>query len=537
MKQSAWKKYGIYLLAASGIITALPLIFPVIGFLQWISIIPVACVIIAMAADREIKLFRIYLAGLVFFESYFLVVFHWFISMYPLEFTGISKGAAIFVVALAWIGVSLLEACVYSLAVLAFAALSRMNFMKGIKAVLLMPFAAASLWTVFEWIQTLDWWGVPWGRLCLGQVNYNAFFASASLLGSYFVTFCIVAVNFFAACAVMTGTKKQTLCAVCALCVFLLNLSLGMVTVLSYEDSDKSIRVAAIQGNNPNSNIWDDNTIYDVLDVHERLTRDAARNGADIVVWSETAFPFNFFKFDILPERISSLAKETGVTILVSAFTESEQSDILYVSIIEAKPDGSFGEVTYHKQRLVPFGEFVPMRELIVKLIPPLGELKTLEEGIAAGIDSTVIYTDQAAVGAAICYDSIFEEILRASVNNGAEILIVSTNDSWFGTSSALGMHNSQAVLRSVELGRYIVRSANTGISSIISPRGEVIQRLPAAVEGYVIDDVALNTQKTVYTVVGNVFVYACMAFCLVLAIVGGVDLMRASKPSDNKKL
>lgn len=529
MKRSVFEKYGMMIPAVSGAITALPLIFSAMGFLQWISIIPAACYFIYVAADRSVKLSRAYLSGLVFFESYFLVVFHWFVSMYPLEFTGISKGAAIFVVALAWIGVSLLQACIYALAALAFVALARMEIMQRANS-LIMPFAAAALWTVFEWIQTLDWWGVPWGRLCLGQVNYSVLLASASVLGSYFVTFIIVAVNFFAAYAIMTATKKQYLCAICALCVFLSNFALGIGVTLTYEDSDTTVRVAAIQGNNPNTNIWGDNTIYEVLEVHERLTREAAENGAEIVVWSETAFPFNFFKSDILPDRISRLAKETGVTILVSAFTESDQEDILYVSLIEAKPDGSFGQDVYYKQRLVPFGEFVPMRELVVKLIPPLGELKTLEEGIVAGGASTVLNTDKAAIGAAICYDSIFEEILRASVNNGAELLIVTTNDSWFGTSAALSMHNSQAILRSVELGRYIVRSANTGISSIISPRGEIMQSLASATEGYVIDDVALNTHKTVYSVIGNAFVYVCIAFCSALVIADNIARLRKIK-------
>ena len=144
-----------------------------------------------------------------------------------------------------------------------------------------------------------------------------------------------------------------------------------------------------------------------------------------------------------------------------------------------------------------------------------------------------MLYTDKAAIGAAICYDSIFEEVVRTSVNNGAELLVVSTNDSWFGTSAALGMHNSQAILRSVETGRYVVRSANTGISSIISPRGEMLQELPAGVEGYVVDDVALNTQKTAYMTVGNAVVYAAFALCLALAVYDGTRyIIRARKNS-----
>lgn len=537
MKEPIYKKYGALLLCISGIISALPLIFSEIGFIQWVSIAPAAYVLTELARDREVKLSRIYLAALLFFESYFLVIFHWFLAMYPLEFTGISKGAAVFVVALAWIGVSLIQALVYALAFFAFGALVRLRNNEKISAAFLMPLAAAALFTVFEWIQTLDWWGVPWGRLCLGQVNAIAFFGSASVLGSYFVSFCIVAVNFFLAFCLTVKDKKQTLCAVCALCVFLLNLSLGIAADMTYRDGDKTVRVAAVQGNNPNSNVWNEESLPRVLEVHERLTCEAAKEGAEIIVWSETAFPLRFFKTNELYTRVSKLAVETGATILVSAFTESQEEDVLYVSIIEAKPDGSFGEVIYSKQRLVPFGEFVPMRELVVKLIPPLAQLKTLEDGIVAGDESCVLYTDHAAIGAAICYDSIFEEVLRSSVNNGAELLVVSTNDSWFGTSAALKMHNSQAVLRSVETGRYVVRSANTGISSISSPRGEIMQKLDPAIEGYIVSDVAINSHTTPYMTIGNLFVYICIDFCLILGIFDGARFIKVSKTKPIREL
>lgn len=524
MNKPVFEKYGALMLCISGIFTALPLVFPVIGFIQWISIVPAAYVFIAMANESKIKLSRIYLAGLLFFESYFLVVFHWFLAMYPLEFTGISKAAAVFVVLLAWIGVSTLQAAVYALSILAFGALARLQPEGRIGTLFLMPLSAASLFAAFEWIQTLDWWGVPWGRVCLGQINAPAVLGSASMLGSYFVTFCIVAVNFYLAFCVFEKGKRQMLGAVLALCVFFLNLSLGITSQLTYKDGDSTVRVAAVQGNNPNSNEWGEDSLERMLEVHERQTRDAVRKGAQIVVWSETAFPMRFFDKEELHTRVSALASETGATILVSAFTEGEKEGTIRVSLIEARPDGSFGETIYHKQRLVPFGEFLPFKD-IIKYIPPLADLKTLDDNIEAGRESSVIYTSEAAIGSAICYDSIFEELLRDSVKNGAELLVVSTNDSWFGTSAALDMHNAQAILRAIETGRYVIRSANTGISSIISPRGEIIDSIPRAVEGNVIGDVAINNEKTPYVHIGNLWVYACMAFCLFMSITGGARI------------
>jgi len=520
MKQPIFRKYKILLLIISGVVSALPLVIDELGFVQWLSIVPMALVLVDISKDGESKLRRIYLLGLLFFESYFLVVFHWFLSMYPLEFTGISKPAAIVVVAVAWIGLSMLESVVYALVFVAFALISRSKLMqREIVWSFIVPTVAAALWTVFEWIQTLFWWGVPWGRLCLGQTNAPLLLGSASVFGSYFVTFIIVLVNFLFACAILSKGMREKIYVACALGAFCLNLTIGLVVTATNKEVDRTLRVAAIQGNNPNSEGWTDQSFEKVMDTHERLTKKAANDGAELVLWSETAFPYTFHKTPDLSDRVSLLAQQTGVTILVSAFTESGDGDKLYVLLIEVKPDGTFGEVEYSKQRLVPFGEFVPMRELVVMLIPPLAELKTLENDLVAGSESTVLPTDVARIGAGICYDSIFEEEMRGAVSNGAELLVISTNDSWFGDSAALRMHNSQSVLRSIELGRYVVRSANTGISSIIAPNGRILQSLPPSVDGYVIDDVHLNTHNTLYALIGNAFVYVCLAFLVSLII------------------
>ena len=102
--------------------------------------------------------------------------------------------------------------------------------------------------------------------------------------------------------------------------------------------------------------------------------------------------------------------------------------------------------------------------------------------------------------------------MIRDSVLNGAEIIAISTNDSWFSDSAALSMHNSQSVLRAVENGRYVVRSANTGISSIIDPMGRVVDSLGANREGYVTAEVNLRNDLTLYTRIGNVIVWLCIA-------------------------
>ena len=116
-------------------------------------------------------------------------------------------------------------------------------------------------------------------------------------------------------------------------------------------------------------------------------------------------------------------------------------------------------------------------------------------------------------IGSIICFDSIYENVPLNSVRNGAEIITISTNDAWFSDSASVYEHNAQARLRAVELGRYVVRAGNTGISSIITDKGEVLQHLDPLEEGYIVDTVKTTDTRTIYSKVGNVIIFVAFLF------------------------
>ena len=340
---------------------------------------------------------------------------------------------------------------------------------------------------------------------------------SASLFGSYFVTFIIVAVNFFLAIAIkekgMTGVGS-----IIALCLFCLNLALGFAVTLTYDQSNETVKAAAIQGNISSSEKWGSDGMEKAMQIYEDLTEKAAQEGAKIVVWPETALPCVLFDSASLTDRVSNLAYENDITILISVFTRDDEGN-KYNSLIEVRPDGSFGETVYSKQRLVPFGEFVPMRDFVTFIFPPLANIGMLEDDLTAGDGSYVMDTVHGRVGCGLCFDSIYETVIADSTRNGAEIIAISTNDSWFSDSAALDMHNSQSRLRAIENGRCVIRAANTGISSIIDPLGNVEKELGALERGYVISDVEMMESRTLYSVIGNLFVYICVAFLGCIAV------------------
>lgn len=519
--QNAILKYRYPLLCLSGLLLGLTLIFPAIGALEWVVLLPAALVFLS-AVRREISLKRIYLYGLVFFMSFYLTCYHWFLYMYPLEFMDMPKATAALVVSVAWIGLSLIQASMGGLMVITLAFVLRCRAFDKVR--ILTPFFAAVLWSTYEWSQTIGWWGIPWCRLALGQINTGLTVLSASLFGSYFITFLIVAVNFCIAYLLLNENAVNTMAIACV-SLILGNLALGIAVKLAYNGEEgESIRVAGVQTNVDLSEKWG-SEFYDVTrELQSKYTLEAAADGAQLVVWAETVFPRDIDTN--IAQYMSDLAIEADTTIIASSFTLPEKKIYSdrgvprsFNSLYEVRADGSFGGELYSKQMLVPFAEFVPFRELVSLIIPPLAELNMLPDDLLRGEESVVLNTERGRVGCAICFDSVYERITLEAVRGGAQMLVVSTNDAWFDDSAEVRMHTAQARLRAIETGRFVVRSANTGISAIISPLGEVLDELESNVGGYVISDVYLRDSSTLYSIIGNLFAYVCAA--VVVSAVG----------------
>ena len=516
----------ILLLCASGVLTGLAVTFPKIGVIGWIALIPFAVFLLTAASDRSVKLLKLYGYGFAFFMSFSFVTFHWFINLYPLEFIdGMTKGGALVVVLFATVGLSLLQsvqgALIFPLAALLF------RSKIGEKLYFLRPLIIAALWTVFEWVQTLGELAFPWSRLAISQSSLAVGLQTASLFGSYFISFMIVLVNSYIAHAILFiltqkgGIRTAAIrlsVIICAsallfqygagLCIYLLN---------TPEENEKRVSVAVIQGNIPSGEKWNEETTEKTLAVYEKYTAEASKQGAQIVVFPETALPWIVKEGNKRYKYLSELSRTYGVTVLAGALTVDGENE--YNSILCFTPDGEMSDTVYNKRHLVPFGEYVPMKWLVEALVPPLANLILSSGEIAAGTETDIFELEEGRIGSIICFDSIFEELTLDSTRDGAQLICLSTNDSWFTDSAALYMHNAQAQLRAVECGRYVARAANTGISTVISHRGEVLEELPPLVDGMIVKEVGLRDQRTLYSYIGNTFVYLCIAFLTVFLI------------------
>jgi apolipoprotein N-acyltransferase len=175
--------------------------------------------------------------------------------------------------------------------------------------------------------------------------------------------------------------------------------------------------------------------------------------------------------------------------------------------------------------RLVPFGEYVPFKPVLTmggrfaaKLVRQVADF-TPGEAYALGP------VDGHPIGAFICYEAIFPDLVRQFPAGGAELLVNVTNDGWYGRTSAPHQHLAMAVFRAVENGKYLVRAANTGITAVVDTRGRLLQRTQLFEPTVLVRDVPLMPGATFYARHGDVFAWTCVALSLALtaaALVAG---------------
>ena len=234
MKKRTLKRCG--LLAAGALATALTVIVPQIGFLEWFAMIPLVLGAIRVCADDETTLRKAFRYGFFTAFCFYFVLFHWLVNLYPMDFIGMSNGASVAVIAAGWIGLPILSAIVGGVVFFLF----RLTHKSGVfrHAPLLRPFAFAALWTVFEWCITQTWVGVPWGRLALGQTEMRPMLWIASVFGSYAVAFLIVAVNALLA-EIANAPGKAVVCGIVAASLFVGNLGAGLIWIHNEPKPDR----------------------------------------------------------------------------------------------------------------------------------------------------------------------------------------------------------------------------------------------------------------------------------------------------------
>ncbi len=435
---------------------------------------------------------------------YYLGVHYYFISLYPLDFAGLSNAASVAVVLTGWVGISLFQGIELALFLCIFKKISQ-------KTTAFTPFLLASLFTLCEYTQSLGWVGFPWGQIALTQYRFLPYIQSLSLFGPYFLSFITVLISAMIAYFYKTKTKKWL---IIAISVFVANVTYGAVIMSVPTNVDGKISAAVVQPSILTEEKWDMLKGKSTFDVHMGLSEEV--KDADLIVWSETAVPTNILSHERYMDSVKTFVDENENAFIIGAYHDGADNDS-YNAAIYVDSDGTS---LYFKQHLVPFGEYVPWRDFFETCLPFLTDINMLSHDLSNGTESNTLDTRYGEIGALVCFDSIFTSLARDSAKNGAEMIAVITNDSWYKDSNALYHHNAQSVFRAVENRRWVVRCANTGVSSFIDEHGRIVYMSEPYETVAHTERVELINSTTLYTLVGNLFVILVFVFTLGVAVI-----------------
>ena len=391
--------------------------------------------------------------------------------------------------------------------------------------------AAPAAWVGCEYLRSVLFTGFPWMDLGYGLFAQPILIQAADLGGHHLLSFALVLSNGLATAGLdrlrhRSSLSRQTRWPLLAAAAVLLAIGgysfARQQTVDAALASARQARVAVVQGNIDQSVKWSQSNKVATVNTYLRLSRQMTREGAvDLVVWPETALPF-YPQQDPLVSRLDDFATAEATWLLTGAplftITPGENGagqEQYWNGALLLGPGGRIGG-EYAKQHLVPFGEYVPLR----RWLPFLQPLVVNIGDFSAGAGQKPLALGAMRLGVLICYESIFPDIARESVGQGANLLVNITNDAWYGRSSAPWQSMAMAVLRAVENRRALVRAANTGISGFVDPLGRITARTELFVETAQAASTPLLELNTVFGQGGHWFGLACAGCALLAAIV-----------------
>lgn len=384
---------------------------------------------------------------------------------------------------------------------------------------------AAAGWVAVEWLRGTLFSGFGWNSLGVALRDSIPIAQIAAFTGTAGLTFLCALTAATAAITlerlrreILAGRPKPHFDFFAALFLVVIAFGHGVRILTAPALPTTSVRVAALQGNIPVYDYWDQKCEGRIMERYVNLTRTALAGHPDLIVWPEAATPRPLLLDEIIYNQVKSLQ-------------EGSRSDFLIGSIhYEAEPKGDYNSaillpgdaskpLIYSKVHLVPFGEYIPFRHSF----PPLGWIvgDRVPYDFDQGTSPPLLEMTAAPVklGPLICFEDTLGELARRSAALGAQLLVTLTNDGWFEHSAATRQHLANARLRTIETGLPLLRVADTGITCLVDRFGRMRETLHGEngntfVEGMLQISVEVPVQPvpTFYTLHGDLFAHACFA-------------------------
>jgi len=415
--------------------------------------------------------------------------------------------------------------------------------------------AAPFLWTAVEFLYAHGELAFSWHSLATTQTGYLPLLQVASITGMFGVTFAVVAVNVLLYRAWLERSPAARARWAVAAAAVVAALAIGGIASMRSDPPapEMQLRVAVVQPNVVPARKWTER----LLTFRElwKLTASLENGANDLVVWPETA---TAIRLADLPDRLAdlrALLAEKNAALLTGGLGrrevdaanagEGDETDgDSRADQIKRKSTRSTNDIylirhdsdalpAYEKMRLVPIGEYVPdvawfLEDLFLDV--GTGAMVPGEEPVL--FDVPVRGDGTVPVAGVICLEAVFGPLVREVVARGAELLVVVTNDAWYDGTVQPYQHSQITVLRAIEHRIPVVRSANSGISSIFDPYGRALVQTENMEQAVIEGAVPITAERSFYTFAGDWFPLSvsAVAAALCLYLLGGLERRRRRK-------
>lgn len=495
------------------------------GIFAWFCFVP-SLLVLFYLKNTQVSLKKIFLLGVAFGIAGYCGLLYWIVPTFVVAGENVIFGV------IAVILLSLYCSLYYSLFYIFSFYVQKINLF-------FYSLLLSCLWILLEYLKSFLFSGFPWMLLGYSQYENLKMIQIAEYFGVYGVSFILIFFNVFLTRALYELFLKKKflefIFRISLLSFFILLVNIyGHNRIKTINEKIKKINnkltVAILQGNIDQYKKWDKQYIDYIMNTYSELVFlshkeiEEKKHNLVLYIWPESSAPGCVLQEDYLYNWIVSLVKLTNTKKIISyhlvgSIRKGNKKDEYYNSamLFEFKNSKVIVRQIYDKIHLVPFGEYVPLRSVLGKFISTVNELGEFTEG-----KRNVVFrlnAKEMRFSTLICYESVFPELTKKFVINGAKFLVNITNDAWFLKTSAPYQHFIFNIFRAIENRCYLIRAANTGISSIIYPTGYVYKKTNLFETTKIVDVINIYHEDTFYTKYGEYLWLMYLAGFLLLTI------------------
>lgn len=429
--------------------------------------------------------------------------------------------SGVYVGVLPWVALAVLESLYVALLGLACALLQRGTSVTGAQRQSrgVRPLVVALVWVAQELLRdNTPFGGFPWGRLAFSQAD-SPLAGLASLGGAPAVTFGVALVGGLLAAGVARLVERRSVPAVLGASVAIVgSIATLLVPALIPRPTDGPTgRFLSVQGNVPRPGLDFNAERRAVLDNHVRATKQAAasaqasaaakssgpRAAPDLVVWPENASDIDPLRNPDAARAINGAVDAIDAPVIVGTVLDEPAPMVSNASLLYLPGRGLAGR--YVKRHPVPFAEYMPYRSFFRLLSDKVDLLRTdFTAGKAVGVFRVPAHNGVTiAAGPIICFEVAYDGLIRSTIDHGANVLLVQTNNATFGFTDESVQQLAISRIRAIEHGRSIVHVSTVGVSAMITPDGTAHQPSSLFTSAVLAADLPLRTDRTVADQVG----------------------------------